>query len=108
MNALTVDLPHQLFLQFDWLDPFTGQEVLSDQFVFQIDLSAPIEAHWTLPFCPEEVSLDHFAEVFEGGVISVDGTFIHECIVPEPTSFLAWNLLGIAGVAAGRRRRRVR
>ena len=99
-----------LNIQFDWFDPSVPGFVLSPVFQHQIipdpsGLPTHILEVFTIPFCPPEVSLHLFTQ---NGAFDVRGVFTHECIVPEPSSFVlgAFGLIGLA--AWGWRRRKPR
>ena len=110
-----VQQPAFVDLWFDWIDPrdppgtpprTTG--------IFPIDLApgqvrtipptAPITT--TIPICPPQVSI-HIQNNGPGGPVIVDGTFTHECLIPEPATATLGGLalLGLATVARKGRRR---
>ena len=98
---------------FDWIDPrdpagtpphTTG--------IFPVDLApgqvktflaaAPITT--LLPFCPPQVSI-HIQNNGPGQPVIVDGTFIHQCLIPEPATLGLAGLCSLGLVALRRKRR---
>lgn len=89
-----------LLFWFDWTDP-NGQPVNSPQRTLQP--GTVFEDIW-IPFCPERVSI-HF-EVPPGtstAPFTVEGVFVHECIIPEPSEYAALAGLGLIGFTIFRR-----
>jgi len=101
-----------LQLRFDWLDPSdpTGDPHKFSPPVF-IELG-PGEGRgvfetYTIPFCPQQVSLDLSLLSDSGGPVEVHGIFSHHC-VPEPGTWvlLASGLAAVLSVAHRRRRQK--
>jgi hypothetical protein len=89
---------------FDWIDangvPHTSP---LEGVVLGPGGSAFAMPTFTISYCPPEVSLH--IENGQGAPVFVQGTFIHECIVPEPGTVALSGLATIGLVAFGRRRR---
>jgi len=99
--------PSFVDLFFDWIDPrVPGQTQTSPVIPFNLASgeTKEVSSSFTIPFCPEQVSLDLRVE---GGPVHIVGTFTHIC-VPEPGTWmmLACGLAAVVGVAHRRRRRR--
>lgn len=97
--------PAELTVFFDWLDP-AGGPAYSPPTTIPVPSHAfvPVDLEYTIPFCPQLVSLDLRAA---GGPVEVTGIFSHIC-VPEPSSIAAATvgLVALAGFAATKRRTR--
>ena len=110
-NASTQQ-PAFVDLWFDWIDPSdpSGTPPRTSG-IFPIDLApgavrtipptAPIT--FTLPFCPPQVSI-HIQNNGPGQPVIVNGTFIHECRIPEPGTATLVGLC-VAGLGGAARRR---
>ncbi|RIK81635.1 MAG: hypothetical protein DCC68_08235 [Planctomycetota bacterium] len=96
--------PAELTVFFDWLDP-AGGPAYSPPTTIPVPPHEflPLDLEYTIPFCPQLVSLDLRAA---GGPIEVTGVFSHQC-VPEPNSIAAagTGLVALGCLAAARRRR---
>jgi len=102
-------------LWFDWIDPRDPQGTPPRiTGVFPIDLAPgqsksyggptglpPITT--TIPICPPQVSI-HIQNNGPGQPVIVDGTFIHECLIPEPATATLGGLAMLALATAARRR----
>jgi hypothetical protein len=92
----------EMNIRFDWLG-LSGVEVFSDPFVIplgDIGHPVPVDISWTIPFCPQIVSIDFELVALPGatGIAHVEGVFTHECLcVPEVANTAA--LLGLAVLA---------
>lgn len=96
--------PSSVDLFFDWFDPRIPGQIQTSP-VIPYDLATgetkEVSTTFTIPFCPEQVSLDLRVA---GGPVHVVGTFTHIC-VPEPGTWvmLACGLFAALGVAHRRR-----
>lgn len=97
--------PNNLVVTFDWLG-LDGLVKFSDPISIPMALqgSTGFDTTFTVPFCPERVSL-HLTST--AGPIAVNGIFKHECLVPEPSSAVL-GLLGLGMALLGQRRHRCR
>lgn len=101
----SISLPATLYVQFDWVDPVLGV-IYSPPWAFPVSytpMMTPIDVSWTIPFCPEQVSLHFATDTPDGGVVNFAGSFTHWC-VPEPGSYALVAALGLAGFAGWRHR----
>ena len=101
-------------LWFDWTDPRdpAGTPPRTTG-IFPIDLApGQVKTYGlgalpaittTIPICPPQVSI-HIQNNGPGQPVVVDGTFTHECLVPEPCAAIL-AALGTIGLLAVRRRR---
>lgn len=97
------NMPADVEIWFDWFD-LTGMPVISPPEHYIIDPFVPplpIMQMFTIPFCPQQVSL-HIQNNGPGGPVIVEGIFTHECI-PEPSTMLLGSLAAV-GLFAARRR----
>ena len=100
--------PSFVDLFFDWIDPrIPGQTQTSPVLPFDLapGETKEVAPKFTIPFCPEQVSLDLRVA---GGPVHVVGTFTHVCVVPEPGTWamLASGLAGVLCLAHRRRRQK--
>lgn len=92
MLAVDTDGPTTIDVVFDWID-LTGAVDFSPTFTFDLLPGAnDIDVSYTIPFCPQQVSLH--IESPDTLPIVVNGTFTHICQTPEtlptlPALFLA-------------------
>lgn len=80
-----IALPATLWVQFDYLTP-TLDVVYSPAWGFPVELTptlTPVNVSWTIPFCPQRVSLHFATDTPQGGIVNIAGDFTHVC-VPEP------------------------
>lgn len=78
--------PVNVQIWFDWIDPrLPGQPQTSPPQTYQVGGQiVSVTQSYFIPFCPPQVSL-HLQHDGPGQTaIRVQGTFIHECLVPEP------------------------
>lgn len=104
----SIPLPATLYVQFDWVDPNLAV-IYSPAWAFPVSYTptlTPIDVSWTIPFCPEQVSLHFATDVPDGGVVNFAGSFTHRCI-PEPGSYALVAALGLVGLATWQRRRKL-
>jgi hypothetical protein len=102
------DIDGALVMFFDWIDPSQpGQVFTTPAVTMDVPEFSTLNVLQTaeLPFCPPQVSL-HFRTA-SAPVIEFEGTFTHECLVPEPASGLLAGLGALATAMACRRRSRV-
>lgn len=90
---------------FDWIDP-NGEKQTSpvQQFPFSPNSPNLVDMVFTIPFCPQEVSVDFRLENAEA--VRFVGNFTHTCVVPEPSTMLMAGLGGLGLILAARRRNR--
>jgi hypothetical protein len=95
-----------LTMFFDWVDindpstAFTSTPVnipVGDGGTIAVNMTE------TIDFCPPMVSLH--ARIANAPTMTLEGTFTHECMIPEPSSALTAGL-GLLGLVAAYRRRR--
>lgn len=104
----SIPLPATLWVQFDYLDPALGV-IYSPAWGFPVDRTptlTPIDVSWTIPFCPEQVSLHLATDAPQGGIVNIAGEFTHRC-VPEPGTLALVGMSALVGSALRRRRPRL-
>lgn len=99
--------PAHVDMWFDWVDPSDPTNPIKTSPIVPLDMlpgqSLPFlpgalePIHFLIPFCPPDVSI-HFQNGGQGVPVAIDGTFIHQCLIPEPATTA---LAGLAVLAAG-------
>lgn len=63
-------LPASVSVQFDWFNPVLGVQY-SPAWSFPVSYTpalTPIDMSWTIPFCPQQVSLDFATDTPDGAL----------------------------------------
>lgn len=94
----------QLSLFFDYKDPDSGEEVFQEFAPITLigETDTPLANTWTIPFCPQEVSLHIRFTSDNAGYVRLSGDFTHECLTDVPDAgstlvALAVSCLGLFG-----------
>lgn len=96
--------PAKVGVKFDWLG-VDGQVNFSPLFELEIPgAGGIIEARYMIDFCPERVSLHVRTPDGQDTIHKIRGRFVHECMVPEPSSALVAGLGALGGLGFLRRR----
>jgi hypothetical protein len=95
--------PGDILFWFDWIDS-TGQPQTSPQTPL---IPGPVFEEWWIDFCPPQVSI-HFELLSPtaGPGYHIEGIFVHECLIPEPSTYAGVAGLGLVGFTVLRRFRR--
>lgn len=90
--------PTEVTFKFDWRNLSGGTEY-SPEWKWNVDGTSltHLQATYLIPYCPQEVSI-HF-ETSDSHVGLLDGTFVHECMVPEASESAM--LMGMGALGFG-------
>ena len=101
IQPLSVPPVAPLLLTFDWIDLGGGVVVTAPIDLTPFVGGGSFTIPWTIPFCPQQVSL-HLETQDPQGYLVV-GVFTHECLIPEPAEYATIGALGLVGLGAVRR-----